>query len=82
MITPVPVKPLEIARRAVKMFDSELHSKNLQVIFEAHPSFQELNVEWMMFDPSRVLQILVCDPHLPTQHVLTFVPDQLDDQCH
>lgn len=60
MITPVTVKPVEIAKRAVKMFDAELQSKNLQVVFEAHSSLQELNIEWMTLDPSRVLQILVC----------------------
>ncbi|QDS74420.1 hypothetical protein FKW77_005958 [Venturia effusa] len=59
MITPDKVKPLEVARRAVKMFDAELHSKNIQVNFEAHSSFEELKVEWMMLDPSRVLQILI-----------------------
>jgi hypothetical protein len=59
MITPVTVKPVEIAKQAVKMFDAELQSKNLQVVFEAHPSLQELKIEWMTLDPSRVLQILV-----------------------
>jgi hypothetical protein len=41
------------------MFDAELQSKDLQVVFETHPSLQELKVEWMTLDPSRVLQILV-----------------------
>jgi hypothetical protein len=59
MINPVTVKPVEIAKQAVKMFDAELQSKDLKVVFEAHPSLQELKVEWMALDPSRVLQILV-----------------------
>jgi len=60
MITPVTVKPVEIAKQAVKMFDAELQSKDLRVVFESHPSLQELKIEWMALDPSRVLQILVC----------------------
>ncbi|KAE9979328.1 hypothetical protein EG328_000973 [Venturia inaequalis] len=59
LITPASVKPVEIAKQAVKMFDAELQSKDLRVIFEAHSSLQELKVEWLMFDPSRVLQILI-----------------------
>ncbi|TID21535.1 aerobic respiration control sensor protein arcB [Venturia nashicola] len=59
IITPVSVQPVEIARRAVKMFDAELQSKDLQVLFEAHSSLQELKVEWLMLDPTRVLQVLI-----------------------
>lgn len=79
-ITPVAVKPVEIAKRAVKMFDAELQSKKLQVVFEAHSSLQELKVEWMILDPSRVLQILVCIPITISKTRSNSFADQLDDK--
>lgn len=79
-ITPVAVKPVEIAKRAVKMFDAELQSKELQVVFEAHSSLQELKVEWMILDPSRVLQILVCIPITISKTLSNGFTDQLDDK--
>ncbi|KAK5653614.1 hypothetical protein OQA88_8643 [Cercophora sp. LCS_1] len=59
LITPVPSQPQEILRRAVKMFDPELHAKDIKVAFEISPSYKELTVDWVAIDPSRVLQILI-----------------------
>jgi PAS domain S-box-containing protein len=59
VITPVASQPIEVVKRAVKMFDPELQAKDIEMICEAHPSFKELEVDWVTFDPSRVLQILI-----------------------
>jgi CheY-like chemotaxis protein len=59
VITPATNQPVAIAKRAVKMFDAELQAKDIKPVFEANPSLQELEVDWMMLDPSRVLQILI-----------------------
>jgi PAS domain S-box-containing protein len=59
VITPVPAQPIEVVKRAVKMFDPELQAKDIQMVCEAHPSFKFFNVDWVTFDPSRVLQILI-----------------------
>lgn len=59
VITPVISRPVEVVQRAVKMFDAELQAKDIQMVCEVHPSISELQVDWMTFDPSRVLQILI-----------------------
>ncbi|KAK8137342.1 hypothetical protein PG984_005282 [Apiospora sp. TS-2023a] len=59
VITPTPAQPTEVLRRAVKMFEPELQAKDIQMVTHADESFQTLDVDWVNFDPSRVLQILI-----------------------
>jgi PAS domain S-box-containing protein len=59
LITPVVAQPVTVAQRVIKMFDPELQAKGVDIVFDIDPSMQELDVEWMVFDPSRVLQILI-----------------------
>lgn len=59
LITPVASQPEQILARALKMFDSELQAKDIEAKFQVHPSYKELNVDWVSLDPSRVLQILI-----------------------
>ncbi|CAH0035094.1 unnamed protein product [Clonostachys rhizophaga] len=59
LITPSIVQPDIIMRRALKMFESELESKKIEVVFEKHPSYGEYAVDWVTLDPSRILQILI-----------------------
>lgn len=59
VITPVATKPLDVVRRAIKMFEPELQAKKVEMKYEIHPSFPDLGVEFTMLDPSRILQILI-----------------------
>jgi PAS domain S-box-containing protein len=59
VITPAVVQPLSVAKRAVKMFDSELQAKDIKVVFEEHSSLEELEIDYITMDQSRVLQILI-----------------------
>ena len=45
VITPVVAQPVEVVRRAVKMFDPELQAKDIEMSFEVHSSFAELDVD-------------------------------------
>jgi signal transduction histidine kinase len=59
LITPVVVQPVAVARRAVKMFDAEFQKKDIQVQFIVLDSVRELDVDWVVLDPSRLLQVLI-----------------------
>jgi len=59
LITTVVAQPEAILRRAAKMFDPELQAKGIKIEFEIQPSYRELAVDWVLIDPSRVLQILI-----------------------
>ena len=59
MVTPVDVQPVTVAQRALKMFEGEVQSADIQMRFKVDSSIQELDVDWCKFDPSRVLQVLI-----------------------
>jgi signal transduction histidine kinase len=59
VITPAIVQPTSVAKRAVKIFDPELQAKDIKVVFEEDPSFQELGIDYIAMDQSRILQILI-----------------------
>jgi len=56
MVTPVDVQPLVVVQRALKMFEGELHKSDIQMKFIVAASFKKLGIDWVRFDPSRVLQ--------------------------
>ncbi|KAF2664426.1 aerobic respiration control sensor protein arcB [Microthyrium microscopicum] len=58
-LTPSATQPTEIASLVVRMFQSELQAKKIQVSLDLDSSLQQLSVGWVMLDPSRVLQILI-----------------------
>ncbi|KAL2279104.1 hypothetical protein FJTKL_13679 [Diaporthe vaccinii] len=59
LITPVVTQPKQILNRAIKMFESELQAKDIKAQLQTTSSYTELGVDWVMVDPSRVLQILI-----------------------
>ncbi|KAK8204453.1 hypothetical protein BKA81DRAFT_360868 [Phyllosticta paracitricarpa] len=59
LVTPVDVQPLTVVQRALKMFEGELQTADIQMEFVVDESFQKLGVDWVKLDPSRVLQVLI-----------------------
>lgn len=59
LITPVPTQPLAVVQRAINMFKPEVQAKDIE--FTSHPdqSVTDLNIDWVLLDPSRLLQITV-----------------------
>ncbi|KAF1835179.1 hypothetical protein BDW02DRAFT_638833 [Decorospora gaudefroyi] len=58
-ITPVPAQPLIIVQRSMAMFRPEVQAKGIKIEFVTHDTLQHLGIDWVMLDPSRLLQILV-----------------------
>jgi PAS domain S-box-containing protein len=59
VITPAVVQPVAIAHRAIKMFDAEFSKKSIDIQFSVQQSFEELQIDRVVLDPSRLLQILI-----------------------
>ena len=53
MVTPVDVQPVTVAQRALKMFEGEVQSADIEMRFKVDPSFRELDIDWVKMDPSR-----------------------------
>lgn len=58
-ITPCDVMPVNVAKRALKMFDGEIQTADIELTFEIGASISELGIEWVKMDPSRLLQVMI-----------------------
>ncbi|QIW97479.1 hypothetical protein AMS68_002997 [Peltaster fructicola] len=59
LVTPVDAQPLTVVQRALKMHEGELSAADISMKFVVDQSFKELALDWLRFDPSRVLQVLI-----------------------
>ena len=58
-ITPTPVKPANLASSIVSMFEAELSNNNIEHTILDDQSLASLNVNYLLFDPSRVTQVFI-----------------------
>ena len=59
LVTPCDVMPKTVVQQALKMFDGEVHTAGIDLKFKVDRSIEELGVEWVKLDPSRLLQVLI-----------------------
>ena len=59
LVTPCDVLPKTVVQRALKMFDGEVHTADINLNFKVDDSLEKLGVEWVKLDPSRLLQVLI-----------------------
>ncbi|KAE8443515.1 hypothetical protein EG329_001755 [Mollisiaceae sp. DMI_Dod_QoI] len=59
LITPVEVQPISVVQTALKMFESELQKSDVELRFRVDSSYNNLTVDWVKLDPSRLLQVLI-----------------------
>lgn len=59
LVTPVDCQPAVIVQQVLKMFEGELHTADIKLEFKIDPTFEELKVDWVRMDPSRILQVLI-----------------------
>jgi signal transduction histidine kinase len=59
LVTPVDTKPLSVVQQNVKMFQGELQTADISLRVETDPSWEQLGIDWVKLDPSRLLQVLI-----------------------
>ena len=59
LVTPVDAQPLAVVQRALKMFEGELQTADIEMRFVVDESYKSLALDWVRIDPSRVLQVLI-----------------------
>ena len=59
LVTPCDVLPKTVVQRALKMFDGEVHTADIELNFKVDESIEKLGIEWVKLDPSRLLQVLI-----------------------
>ena len=58
-VTPVDCEPMTIVKQIQQIFDAELQSKRIEVAIIQDHSYQDLDIQWVRADPSRISQILI-----------------------
>ncbi|TAQ90767.1 hypothetical protein B7494_g919 [Chlorociboria aeruginascens] len=59
MVFPIPVQPVGVVQRALKMFETELETNDISLEFRIEKQYIDLGIEWVKLDPSRLLQVLI-----------------------
>jgi PAS domain S-box-containing protein len=59
LVTPVDVQPVAVVQRALKMFEGELETNDIAMHFHIEKSYEDLDVDWVKLDSSRLLQVLI-----------------------
>lgn len=59
LVTPVDAQPLTVVQRALKMHEGELQAADIQMKFIVDQTYRDLDLDWVRFDPSRVMQVLI-----------------------
>ncbi len=59
LVTPCDIMPKTVVQQALKMFDGEVHTADINLNFKVDSSIAKLGVEWVKLDPSRLLQVLI-----------------------
>jgi signal transduction histidine kinase len=57
LITPMRVQPTAVVAEAVKMFEVECSKENIHLTFSEGSSLSQTGADWVMMDPSRLLQV-------------------------
>ncbi|GAB7349504.1 hypothetical protein MBLNU459_g0212t2 [Dothideomycetes sp. NU459] len=59
VLAPEKVQPQSIVEQALKMFTAELSHADIKTEVNVRESYEEFGVDWVMLDPSRILQIII-----------------------
>lgn len=59
LVTPVDVQPITVVQDVLKMFEIELSSHKIDGQMTIEQSYQDLAVDWVKLDPSRLRQVLI-----------------------
>lgn len=58
LVSPEPTRPVPLLREALKIFHAELKRGDTELCFVEEDSLQALQVQWILLDPARTLQVL------------------------
>ncbi|GIZ47723.1 hypothetical protein CKM354_001080800 [Cercospora kikuchii] len=59
VITPCETKPTDLIAQSLRLFEAEVQVADTQLNYVIDKTYQDLGIEWLMLDPSRLLQILI-----------------------
>lgn len=58
-ISPDKVQPPKLLEKALKMYEAEIERADIAAKVNIEPSYDELGMDWVVLDPSRLLQVII-----------------------
>lgn len=65
LIAPDRVRPTTLVERAISMYDAELADAGIGTSFTVHDSYHELDIDQVLLDPARLLQVRLAGMFTP-----------------
>ncbi|CAI4218611.1 unnamed protein product [Parascedosporium putredinis] len=59
MVTPVSVQPVAVVEKVLKMFETELASRDILLEFRVEQPYRDQGIDWVRIDPSRLRQVVI-----------------------
>ena len=59
VISPDKVQPPQLLAKALKMYEAEINRAGITAEVDIEPTYDELGVDWVILDPSRLLQVII-----------------------
>lgn len=59
VISPDRIQPPALLNKALKMYEAEIARADITVEVEIEPSYKALDIDWVVLDPSRLLQVVI-----------------------
>lgn len=59
VISPDKVQAPALIKKALKMYEAEIERAGIETTLCIEPTYEELGVDWVILDPSRLLQIMI-----------------------
>lgn len=59
VISPDKVQAPALIKKALKMYEAEIERAGIEATLCIEPTYEALNVDWVILDPSRLLQIMI-----------------------
>lgn len=58
-IAPDKVQPPQLVEKALRMYEAEISRAGIKTRLVVEPTYDELGVDWVVLDPSRLLQVVI-----------------------
>ncbi|SMR54567.1 unnamed protein product [Zymoseptoria tritici ST99CH_3D1] len=59
VVSPIEIQPLDELKRGLRLFEGELRQADIPLQLVVDPSYKDLNIDYLLLDPTRLLQILI-----------------------
>jgi len=81
-LSPTPVQPPDLLDGALKILGPDLRAADIDLVVKSHDSIKSLNVDWILCDTLRVVQISLNVGYLDSRLGRNLLTSVVAVKCH